>query len=97
MGKDKRIFEYDLRMKGVITKFVMEEETKDMQVLPNCLVAGDALGNIRWFSRSGELIHSHKGESGVLALTVDQSENWMIVARKDNQIFELYETGSYFI
>ena len=32
MSKDKFIYEYDLRMKGVLTRFLMEEEPKDMHV-----------------------------------------------------------------
>jgi WD40 repeat protein len=95
MSKDKNIFEYDLRMKGVLTRFAMEEEPKDMQFVGELLVAGDTIGNIRWFTRNGELIYSHKGDSGVLAMAIDQTSNWMVVSRKDNHVFEMYETGNY--
>lgn len=51
------------------------------------VVCGDGMGNIRWWSRKGELLEKRKGESGVLALAVDQTENWMVVARKDGHAF----------
>lgn len=97
MSKDKRIFEYDIRRMGVLTRFQMEEEPKDMHITQGTLVCGDSAGNVRWFSRQGELLQARKGDSGVLALAVDQTNNWMVVSRKDNHAFELFEVGEYVI
>lgn len=58
-----------------------------MHVFNDLLVCGDTIGNIRWFTRNGELVDNRKGESGVLALAVDQTHNWMVVSRKDNHLF----------
>lgn len=68
-----------------------------MHVTQETIVCGDTMGCLTWWGRDGEMLGVRKGDSGVLALAVDQSNNWMVVSRKDNHAFELYEVGDYVI
>ena len=53
-----------------------------MQVLrDNRVVVGDSGGYMSWFSASGQLIHSSKGNSGVSLFTVDQTNNLLVLGR----------------
>ena len=90
MSKDKYIHQYDLRMRGVLRKYAFEEEPKDMQFTQNMLVVGDNAGTLHFFDESGGVVRKIEGQSGVLAMAIDQSDNWMVVARKDKNMFDLY-------
>lgn len=51
------------------------------------LVVGDNAGNVHFFDRYSESVGKVEGKSGVLALAIDQTDSWMVVARKDGNMF----------
>lgn len=60
-----------------------------MQFTQDMLVVGDNAGTMFFFDQFGGIVSKTPGKSGVLAFTID-ADNWMVVARKDGNMFDLY-------
>lgn len=91
MSKDKNVYQYDLRMRGILQTWTFEEEPRDMQLTQTMMTVGDNVGNVHFFDLEGQKIDKAEGKSGVLALALDPTEQWMVVARKDGNLFDLFK------
>ena len=62
-----------------------------MQVLKDDrVVVGDSGGYVSWFTPTGQLIASSKGNSGVSLFTIDQTNNLLVLGREREHMFEIY-------
>lgn len=45
------------------------------------IVVGDTAGYITWFERDGEVLKTEKGASSVVSMKIDDTSNFLLVAR----------------